>query len=112
MPTPHPLDGGLFDVLTIIVGIFAVFLKVASRYAFRYDPIFSAKTSVDFLHGCVVFPFLMLALYPVANWLAPYTGVDWLPAFLEMIKDKNSGSVALAGGVGLFFVLGELTTMT
>jgi hypothetical protein len=109
--TVQPLDGGLFDMLTMLVGITTVVIKTSARAVFGYSPVIGSKTGVDFLHGCVIFPFMMLAALPIALGMVPYIHDDFLLAFIELIKTKNSGSVALAGGVGIFFVLSELTIM-
>ena len=110
---PHtPLDGGLFDAITVFIGLLCVAAKVAFRWALSYSPAFKAsRASADFLNGCVVFPFIALAILPIVAALAPIIAAPWLVSFVDMLRMSNIGSIALAGGVGLFFVLGELANI-
>jgi hypothetical protein len=51
----------------------------------------------DFLNGVVVVPFLVMALIPFSH-LAQ-----------EILSQSNSAIFAIAGGIGLIFVVGELS---
>jgi hypothetical protein len=95
------VDGGMFDALTILTGLLVVCIKVPFRGLSTY-------TVLDFLNGAVIFPFLALLLLPIAHWLSPTLSYPGLTSFVTMLKTTNTISIALAGGVGLVFVLVEL----
>ena len=98
-------------MLSGAIVLLIVITKVMLRWAWRLTPAIQVRTTVDFMHVCVVFPFVSLALLPFAIKLAPHLQSTWLSEFITMLKSANVGSIALAGGVGLFFVLSQITNM-
>jgi len=64
----------------------------------------------DFLNGCVIFPFFTLLTLPIGIWIEPHIGSETLSHLLESLKTANYATIALAGGVGLFFVIEELAS--
>ncbi len=111
MSDPALIDAGFFDMLTIFVGIVVVLFKFWMRWTFDYRPVVHSRAGVDFMHGCVVFPFLILILLPFCSWISPYVHSTNFNTFVEMVETKNLASIALAAGVGLFYVLGQLLVM-
>jgi len=92
-----PIDGGLIDALTLLVGLLMVVIKILIRRYKGQQPIASAQAAtIDFLNGVVILPFLMISASVFSPNLIP----------------QNTVSVALAGGVGLSLVLGELFRRT
>lgn len=63
--------------------------------------------TTDFFNGCLFFPFICLLSLPILVWAAPYVATKNLSEVVTALVSSNRGSLALAGGAGLFFVLGE-----
>jgi hypothetical protein len=109
---PHPIDGGLFDALTFAIGILIFASKFGLRlYLSRHPLSWTQANTLDFFNGCLVFPFVALLSLPILFWLAPIVAFPTLTDFLTVLRSSNTGSIALAGGAGLFFVLGEIVKM-
>jgi hypothetical protein len=106
----HPIDGGLFDALTLIIGLIVLVSKLALRWYFQGSSSLAPRSStVDLFNGCLIFPFVALLMMPILLWLDPIISFPTLSNFLLSLKNSNPGSLGLAGGAGLFFVLGELS---
>lgn len=86
------IDGG-----TVLVGLCFVGLKIALRAQRKQKPFTVRLCAVDFLNGIVVVPFLMMI------------GAAARPDLMQYLHDSRV-SIAIAGVIGLFFVLGEIFT--
>ncbi len=95
MAESHAAIEGLVDALTIGVGLAAVFVKVGIRWKWGSQQTFSMAV-IDFLNGTVITPFFLML-----------GSVFWQP-FLDYLRTTSPVSIAIAGGIGLFFVLAEL----
>lgn len=96
-----PLGGGVSDALTVVIGFLAAGIKMALRWWLNKPPIFEVgKCTVDLLNGSVIFPFAAMFV-PLLTAL-----FSW--PYLDKFGSASPASVALAGGVGLFFLIGEL----
>jgi hypothetical protein len=94
-----PIEG-LIDSLTVGLALGIVAAKVITRWKRSKTPIASVGLcGVDFLHGSVVLPFVMMV------------GAVFNHTVYEYLKSASPGTTALAGGIGLFFVIGELSKM-
>jgi hypothetical protein len=84
------------DAITLIVAIVSTVVTTGVRWARRITPITTRrKIIVDLLTGSVIYPFIVL-MYSSFNGAA-----------FKYIEGSKF-SVALAGAVGLVFVVGEL----
>jgi hypothetical protein len=89
----------LIDALTIVVGGVVVVIKIAARKFSKANPkpeTNVAKCGTDFLNGSLVVPFSTMVLAVL------------LPQIHEYIITTSAVSIALAGGIGVIFVIGEL----
>lgn len=92
---------GLVDAATIACGLLIVVVKILLRWRFVKGLAVSVPAcGIDFLNGSVVVPFCLMLGSPFAPMFSP-TVVIYL-------KSGSPAMTALAGGIGLFFVLGEL----
>jgi hypothetical protein len=99
-----PITWGLFDALTIAIGVAVVLSKIGVRWWSRVTPIFSAgKCTVDLLNGSVIVPFGAMFLAPLQSTLFS------VPLFNQF--NSPPISIALAGGVGLFFIAEEISNL-
>ncbi|ATR83048.1 hypothetical protein CS390_11055 [Pseudomonas sp. HLS-6] len=85
-----PLDLGL-DAWTVVVGFIAVVL----RYLMQGFSVKKDECVVAFLNGATIVPFAVLV------------SSAFSPDFLELAM-TTKGSMALAGGVGIFSVAGDV----
>jgi hypothetical protein len=91
------MSPSLIDFLTIAVGLAAVLFKVIWRWRMRQRPIITVATAGrDFLNGCVIVPFAMLL------------GAPFSSALRDALLFASPVSLAIAGMIGLTFVIGEL----
>jgi hypothetical protein len=92
---------GMIDAATIGFGLFIVLFKILLRWILKKGAAASVPACVvDLLNGSIVVPFCLMLGSPFAP-LFPSTVIAYL-------KSGSSSMAALAGGIGLFFVLGEL----
>lgn len=85
------VDGG-----TVIVGLIIVAIKIGWRFRTKQAPAISVRPcAIDFLNGIVIVPFGMMVLGAL------------MPSVMEHLHDSKV-SIAIAGVIGLFFVLGEI----
>jgi hypothetical protein len=98
VPPVVSLDPWGIDSVTLGVGLIAVMLLATIRWICKSEPVFSRRRVItDFLHGSVIYPFALLMV-----------SVPDIQIFDHL---RNSRLVlGLAGGVGIFFVVGELIT--
>jgi hypothetical protein len=90
------VDGNVVDIVTLCVGTVAVFVRPVRRGWKGLKPAFTRRACVvDFLNGATLVPFLLLIGSVISSELLQ-----------EALKAKLS--MGLAGGVGVFFILGEL----
>lgn len=95
-PSPQAGDLTAVDAVTIAVAFGVALCAPIVRRARGIRPAISGtQVTIDFLNGSVVFPFMLLI------WSA-FDG-----SVLGKLGDARI-SVALAGSVGLFFIIGEL----
>ena len=78
------------DAWTVLVGLVCVF----SRWVMQGRSILKDECVVSFLNGATMVPFFVLAISAFS------------PGMLQLAM-TTKGSMALAGCVGIFFVLGE-----
>jgi len=94
--TPSGFDPYGVDPVTIVIAITAAIATLTVRYFRNVKPAATRRRIAnDFLNGSVIFPFLLLVFSVFSN------------RTFEYIKDSKL-AVALAGGVGITFVIGEL----
>jgi hypothetical protein len=74
-------------------------MKIGLRKAQKKPPFAVRLCAVDFLNGIVVVPFLMTV------------GAAARPDLMQYLHDSRV-SIAIAGVIGLFLVLGEIFTTT
>lgn len=95
------LIGGLVDAATIALGLLIVVTKIGFRWKWKKSPAISVPAcGVDFLNGTVVVPFGLM----LASAFAPMFGQK----VVAYLKSGSPVMTAIAGGIGLFFVIGEL----
>ena len=93
-------NAGAAEAATIGLALVIVVLKIVLRWYRKITPIMRVdRCTIDLLNGGVVFPFLMMI------------GAVFSTPVFEYLKAASPGTTALAGGVGLFFVLGELSRL-
>ncbi|MDB5540983.1 MAG: hypothetical protein JWQ89_2710 [Devosia sp.] len=86
----------IIDSSTVLVAIFVVVFKMLVRWH-RGETIASVQMcGVDFLNGTVVVPFFVMLL-----------AVFYVDLYREMVR-SSTAFVSIAGGIGLFFVIGEM----
>lgn len=101
MTTGPQVIGGAIDAATIAFGLFIVIAKIGLRWACGRKPAASVGAcGVDFLNGAVVVPFGLM----LSSIFAPI----FSPTVVAYFKSGSPVMSSLAGGIGLFFVLGEL----
>jgi hypothetical protein len=86
---------GLVEAVTVGVAFFVVIIKFGIRKMIQKQSTLP-MCGVDLLHGTVVTPFLLMI-----------GAVFWTP-FHEYLRTTSPVTTAIAGGIGLFFVLFEL----
>lgn len=92
---------GLVDAATIGCGLLIVLLKILLRWSLTKGPAASVPAcGIDFLNGSVVVPFCLMLGSPFAPMFSP--------TIVAYLRSGSPAMTALAGGIGLFFVLGEL----
>lgn len=89
-------DGNAIDMATILVGIFATFVRPCRRMIRREGFTFDrSKCVVDFLNGASLVPFVIMA------------GSTFYTVLLNEVM-KSKVSLGVAGVVGFFFIIGEV----
>lgn len=97
-PGSPALMDGVVDAATIGIGLAIVVAKIGWRWKIGKSPAVSVPMcGVDFLNGTVVLPFVLML------------GSVFSPVVFAYLKSANPVMTAIAGGIGLFFVLGELS---
>ena len=94
-PISHVPMEGLVDAVTIAVGIVVTALKAVWRTLDGRPPTFSA-IGTDFLNATVLVPFLLMI------------GAVFSNALLQYLRSASPVTTAIAGGIGLLFVVNEL----
>jgi hypothetical protein len=94
-PVTHAQVDGLVDAITIGVGFFVVLTKLGIRRG-KGKPLSLSACGVDLLHGTVVTPFVLMV-----------ASVFSVTAY-EYLRSTSAVMTAIAGGIGLLFVLFEL----
>ena len=85
------------DGATVAVGVTAVAAKIPIRQILGHKPIFSSSgCASDLLNGVTLVPFGLMV------------GSAFFPNLLEHLAKTNIVLIAVSGGIGIFFVLGEL----
>lgn len=101
-PQSEQLIGGVVDAATIGLGLLIVLGKIGLRWRFKKPPAMSVPVcGVDFLNGTVVVPFALM-LVSAFSPLLPAAVVAYL-------RSGSPVMTSIAGGIGLFFVIGELS---
>jgi hypothetical protein len=91
------LGSETIDAITLATGFLAVVAKLIWRYLSGRRPIFIVQMmTVDFLNGSVIFPFVLLISSVFSSEIR------------GLLLQTSPLSLALAGGIGLMFVLEEL----
>ena len=89
-----PLEGAV-DAATVAVGIIVTLGKAAWRTRAGMTPTFSVITT-DFLNATVITPFMLMI------------GAVFSTGILQYLRTASPVSTAIAGAIGLLFVLSEL----
>jgi hypothetical protein len=90
------LDGNLFEIATFLVAILFVIVNIVRRHQKENQIAFNTRSiGNDFLNGASIVPFSMLIFSLFSNGI-----------MAEILKSKVP--IAIAGGLGLIFALGEL----
>lgn len=91
------IDGSAVDVLTLVVGIVVMVVRPTRRLFTKRRPCFSRLTAmVDFMNGVVIVPFGLLVVASISK------------PMLEELIHTNRFFLAVAGVIGLIFVVGEV----
>ena len=91
------LDGRSIDALTIIVATLVVGIKALVQRHIYQEPWPSLRVAiVDFLNGSVIVPFVLMI------------GSVISPRLFQQLFLQNPVQIALAGLIGLIFVIGEI----
>ena len=89
------LDGNLVDIFAIVFGGVCVFIRPVKRYLNNKKPFFSRNNCIfDFLNGTTLIAFGFLIATVFSNH------------FLFLVLQAKL-SIAVAGVVGIIFLLGE-----
>lgn len=96
---PIPIDGSVADIGTIVCGLAAMLVKPIKRRWQGRKPCFTQRDLiVDFLNGATVPAFLLLVGSVVSSKI------------LEEALKTAKTSMALAGVMGLIFIIREIIT--
>jgi hypothetical protein len=99
-PSGHVPIEGLVDSITIALAFVIVVGKLLTRWKLDKRPFATVgMCTVDLLNGAVVLPFMLMV------------GAVFSSVIYDYLKSASAGTTALAGGIGLFFVLGELSKL-
>lgn len=91
------LDGSAVDIWTVAVAITAIFIRPIRRRFSRITPCFNLTNCVsDFLNGATLVPFALLVGAVMSN------------AILAEALKTNKIFMALAGAIGMLYIVGEL----
>ena len=91
---------GLVDSVTIGTAFAVVIIKVLARWKTNRNPAASVRLcGVDFLHSSVIIPFLLMV------------GAVFNQTAYDYLKATSASTTAIAGGIGLFFLIGELSKL-
>jgi len=91
------IDGNWLDMLTIVAGFFAIFIKPMLRRRLNISPRWVHRDAInDFLTGASIVPFALLLGAIFNKWI------------LDQLIQGSKVSLGLAGGIGVMFVLKEL----
>jgi len=100
---PLTLDGNTVNAATIVAGSLAVFVRPVRRLVRKQYRTFtgpcwqSQKVIADFINGASAVPFALLATSALHPHIAP-------------ILATHTVTMAVAGAIGLIFVVGEILT--
>ena len=91
------IDGNGVDIATMIVGGLSTILRPTKRYFCDIEPCFSREKAInDMLNGVMLIPFSMMVGSIVSSEI------------MNQLMSSTKITVAIAGFVGLIFVVGEI----
>ncbi len=90
-------DGNAVDMFSIGFGALAILVKAAARKINGSDSCFNTRESInDLLNGASLVPFGLMI------------GSVFSSQLMQELMTSAKLSLGLAGGIGIFFILGEL----
>lgn len=91
------IDGHAVDIWTLGIAFVVMMIRPVRRMCTGRKPYFTRLAAmVDFMNGVVIIPFLLLIFAAISQTL------------LEEVIKTNKIFLAVAGVIGLIFVLGEV----
>lgn len=91
-------DGNIVDMLSLGVGLLAIAIRPLRRWFLHQKKLFYRdKAIADFLNGATLVPFVFMVV-----------GV-FSKEYMNTLINSSKLSIGLAGGVGMLFVLSELS---
>jgi hypothetical protein len=90
-----PTDTGIVYAATVGVGLAIVIVKIIIRSMKKPKAFEATKCTADLLNGSMVVPFSLMTLGVFSTTLSEY------------LRNVSPEYTALAGGVGLFFLIGS-----
>jgi hypothetical protein len=87
----------VFDAVSISLALLVLIARIIWRKRLGLDPVFDVKSAIaDFLTAAALVPFLLMI------------GASFNEQFFQQLVASAKGSISIAGGVGLIFLLREL----